>query len=115
LTGKTGQRFNERRTNTNGALLIMKNTDEKLSPQLRRLIVRAVLNGSAGPAPRLREHEIAHFGKVDRLIRRLSGLSDADFALWSDLMLDGAEPGSEPNVLRIIEDTKTARAAKPSS
>ena len=93
----------------------MAKADQRLSPELRRRLVAAVLDGPAERAVRLRRREIAHFVNVDRLARLWNGLSDADVALWSDIMLDSAEPGTELTVLRIIEDIKAARAAKLSS
>jgi hypothetical protein len=66
-----------------------------------------------GPAERLRQ--IAHFKNVDRIVRLLDGCSEERAADWFDRMLEGAKPGTESFVLKVIEDIKSARSAKLSS
>ena len=87
-------------------------SDGKLSPELRRRLVAAIMNG---PAERLRQRQITHFQNVDRVVRLLGGCSEEQVADWFDRMLEDAEPGTEPVVLKVIEDIKAARSAKLSS
>jgi hypothetical protein len=87
-------------------------SDDKLSPELIRRLVEAVMNG---PAERLRQKQIAHFKDVDRIVRLLDGCNEERAADWFDRMLEDARPGTESFVLKITEDIKAARSAKLSS
>ena len=67
-------------------------SDGKLSPELRRRLVAAIMNG---PAERLRQKQIAHLEHVDRVVRLLGDRSEEQDADWLDRMLEDAEPGTE--------------------
>jgi hypothetical protein len=82
----------------------------ELDPELQTLLIAA----KRDPRGFVRQHAINHFQYIETIVARLDGLSDDRAAKFFQMMLDDAEPGTEPIILRFIDDIKGSRSAKPS-